>query len=482
MQAPTAANQPTKGKPILHVEVLLKDDGSSVDVTNQLVTQWLTENCSSLALGEGFTELRGVPYPSSVESINVIECTGSPLHSDNYQLCDVDLKVHTYRLEDSSLDSTYPSTLSNLRMLWTPDTLAGDEISANIRQRRTLEDSADGDELDTPKATVIRLPSKTFVGLWESLIYDSPIPTRLLRYIMSVALFTDHKVSSQVVNCSRLILLYGPPGTGKSTLCRALAQKLSIRLRKRFSHGKFIEINSHSLFSRWFGGSAKLVGKIFEEIEDLVDEDEDTFVCVLIDEIESLTSSRQSAASGSEPGDSMRATNALLTALDRLRARPNVIVLCTSNLIKAMDSAFLDRVDLKQYIPEPSAPAAYSIMRTCIVELQRCGIICQPEEAVRVQVDPSQSDTNVVSINEFLVPLYDTANMNKFDPHAVGTKLLGIADRCRGISGRKLRRLPVLAHSSYIQHERCDIHEFLSALAQTVGDEVESNMHIVNLQ
>lgn len=70
-------------------------------------------------------------------------------------------------------------------------------------------------------------------------------------------------------------------------------------------------------------------------------------------------------------------------------------------------------------------------MRTCIVELQRCGIICQPEEAVRVQVDPSQSDTNVVSINEFLVPLYDTANMNKFDPHAVGTKLLGIADRCR---------------------------------------------------
>jgi SpoVK/Ycf46/Vps4 family AAA+-type ATPase len=94
------------------------------------------------------------------------------------------------------------------------------------------------------------------------------------------------------------------PLTGLSS--RALAQKLSIRLRKRFSHGKFIEINSHSLFSRWFGGSAKLVGKIFEEIEDLVDEDEDTFVCVLIDEIESLTSSRQSAASGSEPGDSMR--------------------------------------------------------------------------------------------------------------------------------------------------------------------------------
>ncbi|KAH0558906.1 hypothetical protein GP486_004467 [Trichoglossum hirsutum] len=325
-------------------------------------------------------------------------------------------------------------------MLWTPDSSAREEIGANIGRKRALEDSAEGDESDSPKATVIRLPSKTFVGLWES---------------EAITLYHERH--------------------------RALAQKLSIRLWKRFSHGKFIEINSHSLFSRWFGGSAKLVGKVFEEIEDLVDEDEDTFICIFIDEIESLTSSRRSVASGSEPGDSMRATNALLTALDRLRARPNVIVLCTSNLIKAMDPAFLDRVDLKQYIPEPSAPAAYSIMRTCIVELQRCGIICQPEEAASVQGDPSRPDTNVASTSDSLVPLYDVANMNKFDPHAVGTKLLGIADRCRGISGRKLRRLPVLAHSFYIQHERCNIHEFLSALARTVGDEIESNMHIVDL-
>ena len=66
-----------------------------------------------------------------------------------------------------------------------------------------------------------------------------------------------------------------------------------------------MEIDSYSLFSKWFGGSAKLVGQTFREIERLVDEDEDAFVCVLIDEIESLTSSRQSA-SANEPGDGMR--------------------------------------------------------------------------------------------------------------------------------------------------------------------------------
>ena len=35
---------------------------------------------------------------------------------------------------------------------------------------------------------------------------------------------------------------------------------------------------------------------------------------------------------------STKAVNALLTALDRLRNHPNVVVLCTSNLIKAIVS------------------------------------------------------------------------------------------------------------------------------------------------
>lgn len=47
-----------------------------------------------------------------------------------------------------------------------------------------------------------------------------------------------------------------------------------------------------------------------------------------------------SATCGKEPIEAslmvMKAVNALLTALDRIRNHPNVVILSTSNLIKAM--------------------------------------------------------------------------------------------------------------------------------------------------
>lgn len=60
-----------------------------------------------------------------------------------------------------------------------------------------------------------------------------------------------------------------------------MADRYRIFSSSRYSHGKLIEINSHSLFSKWFSESGKLVQKLFSKVHELVDE-EGVFVVVLI--------------------------------------------------------------------------------------------------------------------------------------------------------------------------------------------------------
>ena len=131
-------------------------------------------------------------------------------------------------------------------------------------------------------------------------------------------------------------------GTGKTSLCKALAHKLAIRLGSRYPSAQLIEINAHSLFSRWFSESGKLVHRLFAHIGELVS-DEDSLIFLLIDEVESLTSARKAAVSGSEPSDAVRVVNAVLTAIDSFRTHKNVLLLTTSNVSEAIDVAFVDR-------------------------------------------------------------------------------------------------------------------------------------------
>uniref|UniRef100_J3LYX1 Pachytene checkpoint protein 2 homolog n=1 Tax=Oryza brachyantha TaxID=4533 RepID=J3LYX1_ORYBR len=309
------------------------------------------------------------------------------------------------------------------------------------------------------------LPAKEFDGLWESLLYEVGLKQRLLRYAASALLFTERAVDPCLVSWNRIVLLHGPPGTGKTSLCKALAQKLSIRFKSRYSMCQLIEVNAHSLFSKWFSESGKLVAKLFQKIQEMVEE-ESNLVFVLIDEVESLAAARQAAISGSEPSDSIRVVNALLTQMDKLKSWPNVIILTTSNITTAIDIAFVDRADIKAYVGPPTLQARYEILRSCLQELLRVGILTY-----------TQGGNSVCILSYF--SLKEKQHCSEFaEPHGslhLSNLLHKAAEICEGLSGRSLRKLPFLAHASVANPSCCDASTFLHTLIQTAQRELSES-------
>lgn len=252
-----------------------------------------------------------------------------------------------------------------------------------------------------------------------------------------------------------LLLLYGPPGTGKTTLCQGLAQKISIRLNFTYKRTKLIQIKTATLLSKFYSQSAKQVDEIFTAIEEACQEDPEQFICVLIDEVESIANSRELSMLG-EVQDSLRATNALLTGLDRTRKYSNLIFLCTSNIPGCLDAAFLDRCGLKFEVNLPVPAVQYEILRGRMQHLIDDGHI----------------------ISKFPLPSYRDAQL-EFDTDKLlpGSRLLGIVGLINSvnsalsegkISGRTLNQLPGKAVLRYLEDEECDLEMAFNFMKKSI--------------
>ncbi|KAJ9588802.1 hypothetical protein L9F63_017913 [Diploptera punctata] len=416
----------------LHVEIVQRSL-SCLD-RNELVNLIKNTVLDGGAITSGMTIKS---FTNSVLNENVESITFSELNNEDegkvIDLKTVNITFHIYRLD---LDGQQPEMM----------------------------DEGDGQEGDISAANHWILPSVDFHGLWESLIYDSTIKENLLSFVETTLLFSDSKVDTNIISWNRVILLHGPPGTGKTSLCKALAQKLAIRLGHRYTHGELIEINSHSLFSKWFSESGKLVMKMFAKIHEYI-EDPQALVCLLIDEVESLTHARQMSLAGTEPSDSLRVVNAVLTQIDQIRRYSNVLILTTSNVTSAIDLAFVDRADIKQYIGPPSTYAIYKIYQSCIQELKRAGII--------VSID------NIVPI-KFL--RLSPVNENSTVATQLSFHLLEVARQSTGLSGRTLRKIPFLAHAYYVQAPQVSLEDFIKAMQKAVTKQLQDRQEFGTLE
>eukprot|EP00898_Chlorokybus_atmophyticus_P000907 jgi/Chlat1/1817/Chrsp135S08687 len=416
------------------VEVCLKPTSSAVHKSIKLAVERLLEK-RPVSYMDGPVELspgEDSLLEANVESIRVVDTDESIQQRGPLLFWQLKLMVHVYQLNEEGA----------------AEEVEGEEDIATYKE--------------------FQLPSREFHGLWESLIFDTGVKHRLLRYAASALLFAERQVNDQLVAWNRVILLHGPPGTGKTSLCKGIAHKLAIRFSDRFTSAQLVEVNAHSLFSKWFSESGKLVTKLFQKIGELVEE-QDSLVFVLIDEVESLTAARKAALSGAEPSDAIRVVNALLTQVDALKSRPNVMILTTSNITDAIDLAFVDRADIKAYIGPPTTAARYSIFHSAIKELHRCDIIAGPEG--RTAMPPPHTDllSMMQPQPQHSKSFEDGVTVQEL---ALGKLLLDASNLSEGFSGRALRKLPFLAHAALVEADSCTCEEFLAALQLAVRREI----------
>jgi transitional endoplasmic reticulum ATPase len=116
------------------------------------------------------------------------------------------------------------------------------------------------------------------------------------------------------------VLLHGPPGTGKTLIAKAVANEIDAH---------FETISGPEIMSKYYGESEEQLREIFDEAE------ENTPAIVFIDEIDSIAPKR-----GETSGDVERRVVAqLLSLMDGLDERGDVIVIGATNRVDAIDPA-----------------------------------------------------------------------------------------------------------------------------------------------
>lgn len=212
-----------------------------------------------------------------------------------------------------------------------------------------------------------RLPDPELGALWDSIILDDVLKSRLLS--QAVLNFTLRgKVDRSVLPLHGAILLVGPPGTGKTSLARGLAH----RTAESFPGGDFrlYEIEPHGLTSSAMGKTQRAVSDLFSQ--SIAEAAVGGPTIVLLDEVETLAADRSKLSLEANPIDVHRATDAVLVQLDVLAERhPNLLFLATSNFPQAIDRAFTSRCDLVVQVPLPDRSACKRILKDCLTGLGR---------------------------------------------------------------------------------------------------------------
>ncbi len=116
------------------------------------------------------------------------------------------------------------------------------------------------------------------------------------------------------------VLLHGPPGTGKTLLARAVANE---------SEAEFFHVAGPEIMGRHYGESEQKLREVFEKAQN------SSPAIIFFDEIDSIAPKREQVTGEVE----QRVVAQLLTLLDGLEPRQNVVVIGATNRVDGIDEA-----------------------------------------------------------------------------------------------------------------------------------------------
>ncbi|VVB65589.1 VCP-like ATPase [Candidatus Gugararchaeum adminiculabundum] len=122
------------------------------------------------------------------------------------------------------------------------------------------------------------------------------------------------------IEAPRGVLIYGPPGTGKTLLAKAVASE---------SGANFIHIGGPELVSKFVGESEERLRQVFKDAE------ENAPTIVFMDELDAIAPKREEVTGEVE----RRMVSQLLTLMDGMKGRGQVIVMGATNRPNAIDPA-----------------------------------------------------------------------------------------------------------------------------------------------
>ncbi|MBR9691359.1 CDC48 family AAA ATPase [Candidatus Woesearchaeota archaeon] len=148
------------------------------------------------------------------------------------------------------------------------------------------------------------------------------------------------------VEAPKGVLLHGPPGTGKTLLAKAVANE---------SNSHFIVINGPEIMSKFYGQSEENLRKKFEEAE------KNAPSIIFIDEIDAIAPKREEVKGEVE----RRVVAQLLSLMDGLKSRGEVVVIAATNVPNILDPALRrgGRFDREIEIGVPSKKGRLKVLK-----------------------------------------------------------------------------------------------------------------------